>query len=354
MRFLTILSALVAAVAIGGALRKRHVLSNIFTPAPGSLKGRTILVTGGSTGLGLESAKRLAVGGANIVVTARTEEKGQKAVDQVTRYLKEKGVTLLPDQLLSYQVLELDRLESVKKAAAWDLPPIDVLMNNAGVMALPERKLTEDGFEMQVGTNHIGHFVLTATLSYNRMLAKDCHIINVSSAAHKFAKKTGLDFGYLWEAKDGYRPWRSYGQSKLANILFTRELQRRAWDAGLKWTLTSLHPGGVATDLGRYLVNDAIIQSVITTLTNLLAAIGLFVRTVEHGATTQIWLASQTGKALDSLGGKYFVDSKPEDLAKFARNDVHAFSLWVESERRSGVMFAFPPTAKGLSSEVNK
>ena len=341
MRWLVTGGALVAAFAVGAALWKQYVLQGLFTPSSHSLIGRTILITGGNAGLGLESAKRLATAGANIILTARSAEKGQYAVDQVSLYLQEQGKgQTYPEQTLSFQILELDKLSSVKQAAEWDIRnhTIDVLMNNAGVMALPNRELTEDGLERQFQTNHLGHFVLTAVLKDK--LSKHCHIINVSSSGHKFAKRTGLDFDYMWRANTGYRPWRSYAQSKLANIYFTSELQQRADEAGLGWTATSVHPGAVATDLGRYMVEDPIIKSVLQATFHTLAQIGLLVRTVEHGATTQVWLASQN--ETEGLGGNYFVDSKKEKLEKFATDKMTGRRLWIESEAISGVEFSLP------------
>jgi len=228
----------------------------LYTPEPSSLKGQTILVTGGSSGLGLESAKRLAVGGANIVLTARSDKKGQNAVQQVQEYLRAKGMDV-SDNNISYKILDLDDLQSVKDAvASWkddeNLKEINVLLNNAGIMALPNRELTVDGIERQMQSNHLGHFLLTALLAPK--LAKDARIVNVSSEAHKFASGTGLlDYDKLWNpSSENYGAWKSYGQSKLANILFTRELQRRIDNkrsspkgSGRDWTVVCLHPGAV-------------------------------------------------------------------------------------------------------------
>ena len=239
--------ATAGATALGTVLWQPQIAratDKLYTPAPQSLTGQTIVITGGTTGLGLESAKRLAVGGANIILTARTTGKGEKAVSDVQQYLRDNGID---NPMVSYKILNLDDLSAVKKVPElWsDVKKIDVLMNNAGVMAIPDRQLTVDGYERQIQTNHLGHFVLTALLQPK--LAPDARIVNVSSQAFQFASKMRSDQS-LWEPQpDDYSPWVQYGQTKLANILFTEELQRRSEAAGKQWTVVSLHPGAVAT-----------------------------------------------------------------------------------------------------------
>lgn len=208
----------VAVVALGFVtprLRRNQVL---YTPEPGSLTGQVILITGGTSGLGLESAKRLAVSGATLVVTSRTHEKGKAAVDDVATYLQNQGIK---NENVSYKVLQLDDLNSIRSAVeSWvDIDRVDVLLLNAGVMACREREITPDGFERQIQTNHLGHFLLTALLSPR--LTPNARIIAVSSAAYKLSLLSGMDFDYIWKAEK-YSPWKSYSQSKLANILFVQ------------------------------------------------------------------------------------------------------------------------------------
>lgn len=204
-----------------------------FTPRPGSLEGQTIVITGGSGGLGLESAKRLAIGGASIILTARSAEKAEHAVSEVKKYTKEKSA---PNDKISFKLLDLDNLKDVRNVPeTWnDVERIDVLLNNAGIMALPKMELTVDGCEKQMQSNHLGHFALTALLSSK--FAPDARIINVSSSAHQFAPKGMLSGDALWNPDSfEYSGWPVYGQSKLANILFTKELQRRCTAAGKEW-----------------------------------------------------------------------------------------------------------------------
>jgi NAD(P)-dependent dehydrogenase (short-subunit alcohol dehydrogenase family) len=158
---------------------------SLFIPSPGSLLGQTILITGASTGLGLEAAKRLAAGGANVVMTTRSDSNGEAAVQKVLSYVSRNDLEVNGGQKIVHKVLDLDNLNSVREAVqSWsDIETIDVLLNNAGVMALPDYQLTVDGFERQIQSNHLGHFLLTALLATK--LSPGARIINVSSEAHK-------------------------------------------------------------------------------------------------------------------------------------------------------------------------
>jgi NAD(P)-dependent dehydrogenase (short-subunit alcohol dehydrogenase family) len=345
-------AAAVCALAVWWAQSSMASSTSLFTPTPGSLQGKTIVITGGTTGLGLESAKRLAMGGAEIVITSRSDVKGQAAVKDILEHVvqqhqQEEGVPhLIP--IVSYRLLDMDNLAQVKQeCAAWkDLPKIDVLMNNAGVMAMSNRELTVDGYERQIQSNHLGHFVLTQLLLPK--LTPAARIINVSSTAHKIASASGLDLDYFWKGEPGYGAWKSYGQSKLANLLFTQELQRRIDSAGLGYTTVSLHPGAVNTDLARNLMGEKNYEKMKsgkgTFVQNALGrAMSLFLKTPEQGASTQIWLASGMGG--DNVAAKHFVDCKEKGLAAFATDETAAKKLWAESEENSGVEFTLQPGA---------
>jgi NAD(P)-dependent dehydrogenase (short-subunit alcohol dehydrogenase family) len=320
---------------------------------PGSLEGQTILITGGSSGLGLESAKQLVGSGARIIVTARTEAKGQAAVQIVLDYCQKQqqainnnnNYSIVPC-LVEYKVLELEDIQGIQQTVdGWKdttIRQIDVLLLNAGVMALPERQVTADfGIEKQMATNHLGPFVLTATLARSLLLTKRARIIVVSSAAHETIPD-GLDFDYIWKANTAtdYNPWRSYASSKLANILFAQHLQRLVDSMATKstttsddnddnsvidWAVSSLHPGTVDTPLWRHVISK-----------EMPAAWSRL--TVEQGALTQIWLAA----AAPQKGGQYFVNCEAVELQDFAKDPVAAERLWRESEELSGVRFAWP------------
>ena len=205
-----------------------------------SLSGKTAVVTGATGGLGYETAMALAGAGAIVILTGRNDAKGLRAIEGICERF--------PNALIAYEPLDLASLSSVADFArrfAASNEQLDLLVNNAGVMALPKRQQTEDGFEMQLGTNYLGHYALTAQLLPQLRRAKAPRIVNLSSLAHRSG---AINFDDL-QGKRSYRPWRAYCQSKLAMLMFSLELQRHSLAAG--WGLTSLaaHPGYARTDL---------------------------------------------------------------------------------------------------------
>ena len=204
--------------------------------------GRTAVITGANTGLGYETATALAAKGAHVVLAVRNLEKGKAAADLITR--------ANPAASVAVQELDLTSLDSVRAAAA-DLKSrhdsIDLLINNAGVMFTP-KETTKDGFELQFGTNHLGHFAFTNLLLDRVLAAPGSRIVTVSSTGHRFV--SGIRFDDLQWERD-YNRVRAYGQSKLANLLFTYELQRRL--QGTNTIAVAAHPGGSNTELMRNL-----------------------------------------------------------------------------------------------------
>lgn len=203
------------------------------------LSGKTIVVTGGNSGIGYEAALEFARKRADVIIACRDLGKARTAAAQIS--------ASSPGARVEVMELDLSNLASVRSFADAfhrGRPALHVLCNNAGVMAIPYRQ-TVDGFEMQFGTNHLGHFALTGLL-LDRLLATDgARVVNVSSGAHRMGK---IRFDDLqWH--NGYRKWMAYGQSKLANLLFTFELQRRADAAGAKLVSVACHPGYAATNL---------------------------------------------------------------------------------------------------------
>jgi NAD(P)-dependent dehydrogenase (short-subunit alcohol dehydrogenase family) len=203
--------------------------------------GRVALITGANTGIGFEAARALADAGATVVLGCRSRDKAAAAVERIRSSVAEADVRIVE--------LDLADLASVR-AAADDVNDrfgrLDLLINNAGVMALPQRT-TVDGFEMQFGTNHLGHFALTGLLLDRLNTTPGARVVSVSSQAHRIGR---IDFDDLGAAR-GYHRWLRYGQSKVANLLFTYELQRRLAGSGTSTIAVACHPGGSNTELGR-------------------------------------------------------------------------------------------------------
>jgi NAD(P)-dependent dehydrogenase (short-subunit alcohol dehydrogenase family) len=203
--------------------------------------GRTAVITGANTGLGYETALALAARGARVVLAVRNLDKGRSAADLITRRN--------PGSDVSLQQLDLTSLASIDEAAgqlraAHDR--IDLLINNAGVMMTP-KSTTKDGFELQFGTNHLGHFALTGRLLDRLLATPDSRVVTVSSMGHRFGRMRFDDL----QSERSYHRVGAYGQSKLANLMFTYELQRRL--AGTDTIAVAAHPGGSSSELSRHL-----------------------------------------------------------------------------------------------------
>jgi NAD(P)-dependent dehydrogenase (short-subunit alcohol dehydrogenase family) len=209
------------------------------------LTGRLIIVTGANSGIGFEAARELTRHGAHVVLACRNRDKAQAALDEIRAEI--------PDAAVEIMLLDLASLASVRQFAEAfraEHSRLDVLVNNAGIMMVPYGT-TEDSFERQLGTNHLGHFALTGLLVDLLLETPGSRVVNVSSTGHHFGR---IDFGNLmYRNGQGYSPARAYGRSKLANLLFTYELQRRYAAVGSDAIAVAAHPGGAHTNLGRYL-----------------------------------------------------------------------------------------------------
>jgi NAD(P)-dependent dehydrogenase (short-subunit alcohol dehydrogenase family) len=207
--------------------------------------GRFAIVTGANSGLGFDTAAVLADKGAHVVLAVRNLDKGNEAAERI----RSKN----PNAVVSLQELDLTSLDSVRKAADQlraDYPRIDLLINNAGVMYVPTRETTKDGFEMQFGTNHLGHFALTGQLLDNLLPVEGSRVVTVSSVGHRILARIHFDDLQL-ERK--YNRVEAYGQSKLSNLLFTYELQRRLAAKGTPTMAAAAHPGFADTELMRHM-----------------------------------------------------------------------------------------------------
>lgn len=294
--------------------------------------GRTALVTGANSGLGLQTANALAVAGATVILGCRNAERAASAKTQI------EGVA--PDATVEIVEIDLSDLSSVERAAAIvaDRPePLDLLVNNAGVMATPRRE-TADGFELQLGTNHLGHFALTGRLIEKLLVSGSPRVVNVSSVAHKMGK---MDFDDLnWQ--ESYSRWPAYGRSKLANLLFTSELAERAEAAGTNLLVAASHPGFAATNLqtsGPGMGPLGIIYKPLMKVGNLLLA-----QSDAGGALPSLYAAT----APDVQSNEYFGPDglgeqrgHPTRVGRTARasDPVVAEQLWEASEELTGVSF---------------
>ncbi len=293
------------------------------------LAGQRYVVTGASTGLGEETTRAVAAHGASVTMAVRDPARGQAAADRIR--------AAVPGADLEVRELDLASLASIRSFAASFLAEhdrIDVLIDNAGVMACPQGT-TADGFELQFGTNHLGHFLLTNLLTPALIAAAPSRVIVLSSRGHRFSDVDLDDPNF--EHTD-YEPWLAYGRAKTANALFAVGYDRRFAERGVR--AFSLHPGGIVTELGRHLTEESI-----ATLQAAVPSGQMKWKTVPQGAATSVWAA--TSADLDNLGGLYLEDcgiagSTTDPMAEtgvrpYALDPERADALWALSERLVGL-----------------
>jgi NAD(P)-dependent dehydrogenase (short-subunit alcohol dehydrogenase family) len=296
-----------------------------------SQSGRVAIVTGANSGLGLVTARELARAGASVVLGCRDTGRGAKAAEQIR--------AAVPDAELDLQSLDLASLASIadfagRVTSSYD--GIDLLVNNAGVMAIP-RAETADGFEMQFGTNHLGHFALTGRIIDAMRDRAGSRVVTVSSTAHKPGR---IDFDDLMSQRS-YKKWGAYSQSKLANLLFAFELQRRLATAGAETISVAAHPGYSATNLQAVGPRESGNR-----LMGVLMSFGnrLFAQSDEDGALPSLYAAT----APEVRGGDYFGPSgfqesrgapKKVDSTARSKDTEVAARLWEVSEQLTGVRF---------------
>jgi NAD(P)-dependent dehydrogenase (short-subunit alcohol dehydrogenase family) len=288
------------------------------------LTGKTCVITGATAGLGRESARALATTGAHVVLAGRSAD----ALWEAERWV----CTEVPGARTSSVQLDLTSLESVRAAAATiadTTSAIHVLMNNAGVMFTPFGR-TADGFEMQFGTNHLGHFELSRLLVPQLVAAEGARIVNLSSDGHRLSD-VDLD-DPNWDSRE-YDKFVAYGASKTANVLHVTELDRRLRDRGVR--AYAVHPGVVATSLARHMTRDdfASLRGLRPTQpSEQTIDVRRDFTTAEHGAATQVWAA--VSQDLADVGSVYLADCRiTDDVAPYALDAAHALALWNLSER---------------------
>ncbi len=280
------------------------------------MRGKTVVITGATSGIGKIAAEKLAGMGARMVLVARDKTRGEAALARLRE--------IAPGVNHAIHYADLSRVAEMKRVAAEIAeaePRIDVLINNAGAL-FAARQITEDGLELTIATNHMAYFVLTYGLRERLRVSAPSRIVNVASDAHKGEK---LDFGDLQSAKN-YRGLHVYGRSKLCNILYTRELARKL--AGTGVTANSLHPGFVATRFGDQ--SGGMLSFAVR-------AAKTFAISPEKGAETIVYLASSSEAA--GSNGLYFYKCKPATPTKEAQDDDSARRLWQESEKIAGITY---------------
>jgi NAD(P)-dependent dehydrogenase (short-subunit alcohol dehydrogenase family) len=294
------------------------------------LNGRTAVITGATGGLGHETALALAGAGATVVLTGRSDAKGRVALQAIR--------DRFPNASIEYENLDLAKLASVADFAARFAAghaSLDLLVNNAGVMALPARQTTADGFEMQFGTNYLGHYALTAHLLALLRRGQRPRVVNLSSLAHRSGV---IDFDDLQGAR-AYIPWKAYGQSKLAMLMFALELQRRSDAAGWGLMSNAAHPGFARTEL---IANGPGGNGLLWQISRLLQP---FVsQSAAEGALPTLFAAtSPQAKPSGYYGPDGFYELKgapaPAKIMPQAKDAAAAARLWDVSARLTGVSF---------------
>jgi len=308
------------------------------------LRGKRILVTGVSAGLGVETARALTAHGAHVVGAARDLAKARNATKHIRASVNGNG-----DGTLDLIELDLASLASVRTAADALVKagkPFDLVIANAGVMASPFGH-TADGFETQFGTNHLGHFVFVNRIA--PLMGRDSRLVNLASSGHRFSNVDLDDPNF---EKTPYEPWAAYGRSKTANILFAVEFDRRHKANGIR--ATAVHPGGIATELGRHAFKEPdALQKFLDDINARHAAAGqppFKLKTIPQGAATSVW-AGVVAPA-DEVGGRYCEDCHvatflpagdvspiSAGVRAYALDSETAKKLWAKSEELVGERF---------------
>jgi NAD(P)-dependent dehydrogenase (short-subunit alcohol dehydrogenase family) len=279
-----------------------------------SMQGKTCLVTGATAGIGYVTARELTRAGGRVLIVARNAEKGAEAARRIAEETGSGGVEALAADLSSQA-----EVRSLAREVKGRVDRLDVLINNAGVILL-DRRESVDGIEATFAVNHLAYFLLTNLLLDLLKASSPSRVVNVASAAHRGGKIHFDDIG----GREHYSGWRAYQQSKLANILFTRELARALTGTGV--TANAVHPGYVNSQIFR--------EEGLRGLALRLAA-SLFAISPERGAETTLYLA--TSPDVQGESGEYYVRCKPASVSREARNDADARRLWQFSEDLSGM-----------------
>jgi NAD(P)-dependent dehydrogenase (short-subunit alcohol dehydrogenase family) len=288
--------------------------------------GRTAVITGANSGIGLEAARELARASAQVVMACRDTAKGEAAADAIREEL--------PNAELDVAALDLAALDSVRAfAVGFARERLDLLINNAGVMASPYTQ-TRDGFELQLATNHLGHFALTGLLLDKLLATPGARVVTVSSTAHKMGR---IDFDDL-QSERSYQRWRAYGQSKLANLLFAFELDRRLKTTDADLLSVAAHPGYSATNL-QFAATPSRLERLGSVVLN-----RVYAQSAERGAAPTLYAATADIPGGSFVGPDGFQEMRGEPklvkATRAARDPQTAQRLWEVSEQLTGVHFS--------------
>jgi NAD(P)-dependent dehydrogenase (short-subunit alcohol dehydrogenase family) len=306
------------------------------------LRGKRILVTGVSAGLGVETARSLAARGASVIGAARDLDKASRAVADARREAASAGGSI---ELVSLDLASLDSVRACADALQAQRKPLDVIIANAGVMATPFGK-TADGFETQFGTNHIGHFVLANRLA--SLLPPGGRVVMLASSGHRFSNVDLDDPNF---ERTPYDPFVAYGRAKTANVLFAVEFDRRHRARGVR--AAAVHPGGIHTELARHM-DEGQMTALLNTINSQLASEGkapFEFKTVPQGAATSVWTAVVA--SADEIGGRYcenchvsetvaddvVITPVSEGVRRYALDPTNADALWRKTEEMVGETF---------------
>jgi NAD(P)-dependent dehydrogenase (short-subunit alcohol dehydrogenase family) len=293
--------------------------------------GRTAVITGANSGIGWFTARELSRHGMRVILACRDVAKGEQAVDRIRATVASADVDVAE--------LNLASMKSVQKFAEWWHGPLDLLINNAGVMAPPKPASTEDGFELQFGTNHLGHFVLTGLLLADLLATPAPRVVTVASLAHH----GGTDSVLEGNVGRGYHPQGTYSNSKLANLLFAQELQRMATDRHLPLVSVAAHPGVASTGLvgdPQGMGANRFMRAVAPVF------VKVFTQSALAGARPTLYAATEAEPG-SYTGPQRFGETRgqigPARLSTFARDEQLARRLWQVSEDLTGFHYRWPP-----------
>ncbi|MFM0288090.1 SDR family NAD(P)-dependent oxidoreductase [Paraburkholderia megapolitana] len=306
------------------------------------LRGKRILVTGVSAGLGVETARALAARGASVIGTARDLAKAQQAIAEARRGAEAAGGRI---DLIALDLASLESIRACADKLQAEGKPIDIIIANAGVMATPFGK-TADGFETQFGTNHLGHFVFVNRVA--SLIPAGGRVVLLASSGHRYANVDLDDPGF---ERTPYEPFVAYGRAKTANILFAVAFDQRHRARGVR--ATAVHPGGIQTELGRHMDPDQMTK-LVDTINSQLASEGkgpFQFKTVPQGAATSVWAAVVA--SAEDVGGKYcenchvshavaddvVITPVSEGVKRYALDAANAEALWRKSEELVGESF---------------